>query len=567
MVQSPELRPLWQGVYMRRFGTQPRVPRALSLGVGVAATAHRARFPLLLPQTPQAQTQQQPQAEKQPQRLQFQDNTAVAVVSATPTTERGEGEYCWRSLCMERHAEQTDWLWRTRGWEAVKDAGHVRETLWVGPTHEFSSLLEAVHASAAFDRIIVDAPASYAFAPEIVLLPHSIEICGLQRRAASSTDMALSSGCASDSAGEGRGRDDNDNDNDGERNRDGNGNGATATGAREGIVVEAGAVEFVYRSPPTPPTQPTQRHEPFSRRANGKSGRRRGRLWLMRGALPRPTRPPFNSTRFFCCAARARASDCKTSGCGPAAVAAMAGKAAVVAEKTGKVERMGRFSAAAAAAARRRRPQQRRWRVCRSASARRCRSTTAFWSGSRCRWRHTARPGTRWDRTCATAPPSSRAICPCPCSPEEAEEEEEEEEEEEAAEAKATGEGTRRRSSYEGKRVVVAASIVTAARRWLGRTRWTDVYGRAPCRRTRRRRTAGGGTGEAFRHRPGAKTRATRSSTFGGEGVGGRAQGGRGRLFNVGSIVAGPCSPFTRLQNRMGRPHSSSFQRWIIMRL
>ena len=262
MVQSPELRPLWQGVYMRRFGTQPRVPRALSLGVGVAATAHCARFPLLLPETPQAQTQQRPQAQEQPQRLQFQDNTAVAVVSATPTTERGEGEYCWRSLCMERHAEQTDWLWRTRGWEAVKDAGHVRETLWVGPTHEFSSLLEAVHASAAFDRIIVDAPASYAFAPEIVLLPHSIEICGLQRRAASSTDMALSSGCESDSAGEGRGRDDNDND--GERNRDGNGNGATATGAREGIVVEAGAVEFVYRSPPTPPTQPTQRHEPVS---------------------------------------------------------------------------------------------------------------------------------------------------------------------------------------------------------------------------------------------------------------------------------------------------------------
>jgi hypothetical protein len=92
--------------------------------------------------------------------------------------------------------------------------------------------------------------------------------------------------------------------------------------------------------------------------------------------------------------------------------------------------------------------------------------------------------------------------------------------------------------------VVVAASIVTAAaRRWLGRTRWTDVCGRAPCRRTRHRRTAGGGTrvGEALRG-PGARTRATRSSNFGGEGVRGRAQEGRGRLFNVGSIVAGPCS-------------------------
>ena len=142
---------------MRRFGTQPRVPRALSLGVAATSTAHRAPFPLLpqMPQMSQTQTQQQPQAqEQQPQRFQFQDNTAVAVVSATPTRERGggEGEYCWRSLCMERHAEQTDWLWRTRGWEAVKDAGHVRETLWVGPTHEFSSLLEAVHASAAFER-------------------------------------------------------------------------------------------------------------------------------------------------------------------------------------------------------------------------------------------------------------------------------------------------------------------------------------------------------------------------------------------------------------------------------
>eukprot|EP00947_MAST-08B_sp_MAST-8B-sp1_P003762 g3762.t1 len=144
-LRSPAMQMTWRQIYLRRFGSHPSVPRSLG---GVTTTTNSST------------------------------SSSGSNIFPLPSAAAVPAVACWQEAASARHLEQTDWLWRTRSWADVKAGGHVRETFWVGPGHEFASLRAAVQAASAFDKVVVDCPPGHVFPPEVIMVRHSIEICG-----------------------------------------------------------------------------------------------------------------------------------------------------------------------------------------------------------------------------------------------------------------------------------------------------------------------------------------------------------------------------------------------------